>query len=82
MNEPVTARRLIDAGLSRSFAHFVVRGDRNLSVPTALWLLDSSGLTAGPLIGKSDDELALLREMYPPAPPPSARKPAAEKMHG
>jgi hypothetical protein len=73
MNEPVTARALIDAGLSKSFAHFVVKGERSLSVSTALWLLDDHGLMAGPLEGKSKREVETLRGLYAPAPPKSVR---------
>lgn len=73
MNDVISARDLIDAGLSKSFAHFVVKGDRKLSVPTALWLLDRRGLTAGPLVGKSPETIAELREMYPAAAPSRGR---------
>ena len=73
MSESVSARELIDAGLSKSFAHFVVKGDRKISIPTALWLLDERGLTVGPLVGMAPEAIAQLRDSYPAAAPSRGR---------
>ena len=79
MADQITARSLIDAGLSRSFAHFVIKGDRKLGVSTALWLLDEHGLKAGPLAGKSAREIETLRDVYPAEAPASVRKRVAAR---
>lgn len=71
MPTPITAKSLIAAGLSRSAAHHVMAGSRQLGLPLALWLLDECGLIAPALEGKTARELALLRQMYPPAAPQS-----------
>lgn len=66
-----TAKELIDAGLSKSFAYFVVSGDKTPTVPLALWLLDECGLAVPPLSGKAKHEIDVLRSMYPPQAPKS-----------
>lgn len=71
MTQEVTARQLQAAGLSRSYAHHVLAGTRQVGVPLALWLLDEHGIAVGPVAGKSKAELRLLRTMYEPRAPES-----------
>ena len=78
MTDQITARTLIDAGLSRAFAHFVVKGERNVSIPLAMWLLEERGLRVAPLAGMSPDQIETLKERYTATPPPGLRK----KAHG
>lgn len=71
---PIPAKVLIDAGLSRSFAHHVVGETRSCSLPLAIWLKDNHGIEVPPLVGKTKREIDLLRQMYPPALPKSVAK--------
>lgn len=71
MSNELTVRRLMDAGLSKSFAYLVVSGDRDVGVPLALWLLDECGITVPTLLGKTKRELDVLRGMYAPRAPKS-----------
>lgn len=69
-----TARDLIDAGLSRSFAHHVMAGTRVCKPTLALWLLDRFDLIVPPIAGKTKREIDLLRTMYPPEAPISIER--------
>ena len=69
MPKAATAHSLIEAGLSRSYAYHVMAGTRTLPVPVALWLLDTKGLVAPALEGKTKREIDVLRGMFEPAPP-------------
>lgn len=74
MEDTITARRLMKAGLSKSFAHHVLAGTRNVGVPLALWLLDEHRIAVPPIAGKTRRELAVLRDMYRAEPPKSIRE--------
>lgn len=69
MAQSPTARDLIEAGLSRSFAHHVAAGTRHVGIPLALWLKDECGITVKAIADKTKRELELLRSMYPPRAP-------------
>jgi hypothetical protein len=71
MSNELTVRRLMDAGLSKSFAYLVLEGERTVGVPLALWLLDNHKLTVPPLVGKTKREIDVLRGMYEPRAPQS-----------
>lgn len=74
MAKEITARALMDAGLSRSFAHHVMAGSRKVGIPLALWLLDRHGLAVSPIAGKSKAELRFLRSIYEPKAPKSVER--------
>ena len=74
MAKDITARALMEAGLSRSFAHHVMAGSRKVGVPLALWLLDQHDLSVPPVAGKSKAELRFLRSMYEAKAPASVSR--------
>lgn len=79
MPHPATVPELIEAGLGRSTAYAVMAGNRDVSVPVALWLLDEHGLVVPALEGKSKREIDALRGMFEPAPPSPAHKEGAQR---
>lgn len=74
MAHPATVPLLVAAGLSESFAHFVVKGERSCSVPVALWLLDEHDVLVPQLADMSAKQITALRSVYEPAPPSLKRK--------
>jgi hypothetical protein len=68
-----TAEALRAAGLSKAYAYMLLNGDRQASPSLALWLKDNHGIVLKPLVGKSADEVAVMRKLYPPQPPKSLR---------
>lgn len=75
MAQNATPKALIEAGLTRSFAHHVVAGTRKVRMPLAIWLHDERGLIVKQLEGKTKREIDLLRSMYPPQPPEEFARP-------
>lgn len=69
--DDLTAKSLMRAGLSRSYAHHVVAGTKTPTPALALWLLDKHGLTVPPLAGKTKGQIAALRATFVAAAPES-----------
>lgn len=50
-------------GISKPYAHQIVRGDKP-SVKMALRILRGTGVKLGPLSGLTDEEIAVLEKMH------------------
>lgn len=74
-----TAAILMAAGLSKSMAYHATSGARKIGVPLALWLHDNDGVKVGPLEGKTQREIAVLRQIYEPSAPQSVLARRARK---
>lgn len=79
MTDCINAKQLIEAGLSRSFAHHVVAETRKVGLPLAIWLNDEHGLKVGPLVGKTRREIDVLRATHGSEPPASVRRRVASR---
>ena len=74
MPKLATAKLLIEAGLSRSFANHVMAGTRKVGMPLAIWLHDERGIIVEPLVGKNKRHITMLRDIYGAEPPASIQR--------
>ena len=68
--ETPTARRICDeAGISPSYAHMILSGERRPSRPLAIHILRRTGWRHPILEGLTDEQIAMLETVEPWVPP-------------
>lgn len=66
METPLSPKDLSEAaGISPSYASMILNGQRDWTRPIALAVFRRTGSRFGPLVGASDDEIAVLAKFEP-----------------